>query len=1522
MRFPWLVLFAGLAGVARAQPDTTVVPPLDHTRAIDAELRAALFDLTTGSPVAALTRLRAIDPKADPTARGFLIAQCFYRLGMDDSLAATVAALANTPDAARVQPVLQAQLQMAGYRDGTRPLETALAASDPTHLRAAQNAYEAGDYDRAVAAADSVRADGPFGAAASLTAAWALYRSGKIAQAGERFGAFARAYPDLPERDEARLIEAQSALALRHDDEATRAFRAVIDAPSAPADPPNGGRLLVAARAADLLLLGDIAGGKAVAFPDSAMSGIDVLRAAVSGGAPAAPPVPAPDSVISIDQVRRRLAAAGTPWLARAVFRTTPDSAARDSLGRALAAVRAADVGVALAERAIQRQGASAQARVADLQRLKAGIRTPRDTTAGDSLSRVLATVDADHAKVHRLLLARITDMRDLSQENVARLDTVRRAMPGGPRPDDVVYLAREQGIAQGYRRLADRTATGLDSAIARHPVFVLEDSVRKRGARIRTLLAETRVAGASATGAIDSAITREQSGASPERVALRAALTAAQSRRDAAVARLVPIVDRALAARVAALAADRRRDLMAAEFGAASAAFFRYADASRGNPDTAIAALTLALARYPESPLRPGALYELGELLTRRADDRFAATQRGDSAGSAHPDYAEPVARYEELVKRYPTFPEIAGAAYTLGTLYSFAHRYANAIPRFELVAAHPQAPQRPEALFRLGDAQFEMAAGQRGDPRLASLRKAITAYEGAVDAAPKDGDVYFLSLYKLGWAHYNTATAQDPGGYNQAVDVFGRLVDAYDALPPERQQRLGLRGEALGYMAVSFAQIGGAAAADRFFAARADRARLQVPVLRQIAVRLRDQGDFPKAVAAYQELLSAAPDDSSALGTSRAIVDLYQNHTLEPEKAQAARLSLVQKFAPGALWTAANPTYAKEAAATREAALRQSAQFQLAKAQSSPDQRAHYDSAASLYRVYMADYGQADSARIMDIHYADALFGAKDYRGAATAYGRAAFDFPSDSTDPRNAQAAQNAIVAWDSVTAHDKADRAVQDSLFSALDRYADRYPRTDIARKALIAKGRRAADGGQWDVEAETFRRYATLYPTDPYAATAAKQVGDALYKQGRYPDAQRQWDSAAVVARATGRAAFADSIAGVQHSAATAYADSLVKRGAYDQAVRDVYVPIADRSPGTEQAADALRNAIETYLLADTSYRPRAAALAQRLVTEYPQYRYRLQYQMLYSDLLLETRQSDQSIAVLRAVVADNPGWRGRADAEIKLAVRLDSLRRRREAAAVYEQFAADYPADKRAADAQYNAGVTYLEAGDTVAGAKAYGTFAQRFPRDPRIGRVRVARVRLLRATGDTAAARVALDPLCDAVAPPPELRGDCAARAGRRAFDEGVALFQKYKDVALVIPTRAELTAAGVRRASARKQEMLAAVARTFTKAIRSGDPRYLAAGSFYVGYAQWVYGDFLAHVSLPAGLSDSERDAAMRGAAQQAQGYYTQARQTWQALVDKAAPDGIVNGWVDLARQGTQGTVPARPPLDTEIK
>lgn len=960
-------------------------------------------------------------------------------------------------------------------------------------------------------------------------------------------------------------------------------------------------------------------------------------------------------------------------------------------------------------------------------------------------------------------------------------------------------------------------------------------------------------------------------------------------------------------------------------------------ADSAR---DEAIAKLESFLAKYPASELRPNATFQLSELLVRKADEEFAESQRAAGRDTAargdvpiRPNYEPAIARLEDLVRRYPNFSKIDAAAYTLGTLYFASQRYAEASRMFEIVTKNDSSRFRPEAFFRLGDSHFELAAQQRGTARRQTFARAADSYERATQTAPPNGDIYFLALYKLGWAYYNQATAANQEEYRKAVEVFGRLVASYDELSGEQQARLGLQAEAIEYMAIAFTQIGGAEAANEFFTSReggaAGAARHRLPVMRRVAQSLRDQGDFARAVDAYRAVIAEAPTDSAALGVQREIIDIYQNRVLDPERAQEARLQLVENFGPNSDWARANPGAVAEANRAREEALRQSAQFRLSQAQQRND-RARFAEAAQLYGRYMQEFAQSDSAQRVSLLYGEALFGQGNYAEAGTQYARAAYESPRDTTLAQ--RAGQNAIVAFDSALARNKNDRAAQDAMFSAVDRYVAAFPETDLAKRALIQKGKRASESQRWDVMAQTFQTYAQRYPNDPYTPTAQKLVGDAMYRGGQYAEAQSQWETAQSVATGAGRRALADSIARIRAGAAGTFADTLVKQGEYRRAAEEIYVAFAERNPNSDRAPEALRNAIEVYMLADSAARARndeaasrqarerAIELSQRLVTQYPNYRYRLQYQALRARLLAEVERREEAVEALRGLIRDNPRWEGRADAMVRIAVTLDSLNQNAEAAQAYEEFSRAYPRDRRAADAQINAAVTFAQAGDTASAARAYGTFASRFPSDPRAAAARQTRLEMLRAAGDTVAASRELAALC--TRPTPEIRGQCAARVAEGHFRRGGALWDRYRSLRFVIPSKAQLTAAGVQRAQRQKQAVLREMTTHFTNAIKTGNARWLAAATYHLGLAQWEYGNFLRNVQLPDGLTPEERQAGEQGAAQQAEQFFAAARKTWQSLVEKAEQErgefeAEARDWVERAREALRGNVPAEPPM-----
>ena len=671
--------------------DTVVTPRPDQARGVDAELRAALYEIATDRALAALNRLEFLrtSPVAltgDSVSRAavsrrqdllFLLAQTYYRLGVGERFRAAAQDLLNASPSGRYAGLLRLQLMVDAYRRGDYARANELAASgagvatdrgltaliaglvaynqgnvsqartsfatavqaggpftpyarymdaiamaradtsqrvaaidalrqvagsatgevaDQIRLAAAQLAYGAQRYDDAIALAGQIDPAAGLGAQGLLTRAWAQFRANQLDAAGSSFTEFATRYPKLPERDEARVLAVQVMLQQGRTAEAERAFQAIADSLTAEVSSVQGraamlgpaARALVTARAAGLLFVSYPAAGKTLALPDATGADVSALAGVFAdsvAGFSTEPPTP---DVVTLADVEVRLDtvsnALGPEFPRRVLY--VPASA--DNLARyAQAAERlaAGDVLVAMAQLRLQEQLDAQQLRLATLQRLHEVIGaersrldtvTARLTSARDSLARISELVDDVALTVRDMLRAAATETRELAQENLAKADSTRAALGAGAGTTESTILQLERSTAEIYLRIAQTIEQNVDSAMRRHPVVALRDSLQRKQAHAFALVDSVR-SQLDATQQIVAAELATLQGGESERVrAARAALTTAQAALAQGEAQVIAVVDAELRARAGRMIAQLRKDAEAADFGSASAAFFQ----------------------------------------------------------------------------------------------------------------------------------------------------------------------------------------------------------------------------------------------------------------------------------------------------------------------------------------------------------------------------------------------------------------------------------------------------------------------------------------------------------------------------------------------------------------------------------------------------------------------------------------------------------------------------------------------------------------------------------------------------------------------------------------------------------------------------------------------------------------------------------------------------------------------------------------------------------------------------------
>ena len=174
----------------------------------------------------------------------------------------------------------------------------------------------------------------------------------------------------------------------------------------------------------------------------------------------------------------------------------------------------------------------------------------------------------------------------------------------------------------------------------------------------------------------------------------------------------------------------------------------------------------------------------------------------------------AEAIARYRELLKKYPAAPRLDEALFFLADILQDSSRDQEAVAAArELVKKYPRSPWAPASHVFLGEHLFDQA----------KLAEALHEYRAAAEV-PGD-EVYPYALYKAAWCRFNQ------GAFVDAMKLLRRVVEV--SAKAGDQNKVHLAREARRDYVIAYARVGKPEAArDEFaqiFGAEAGRKMLE---------------------------------------------------------------------------------------------------------------------------------------------------------------------------------------------------------------------------------------------------------------------------------------------------------------------------------------------------------------------------------------------------------------------------------------------------------------------------------------------------------------------------------------------------------------------------------------------------------------------------------------------------------------------------------------------------------------------
>jgi TolA-binding protein len=976
-----------------------------------------------------------------------------------------------------------------------------------------------------------------------------------------------------------------------------------------------------------------------------------------------------------------------------------------------------------------------------------------------------------------------------------------------------------------------------------------------------------------------------------------------------------------------------------------------------RNEREAAIARFEEFVARYPDDPtFTPDAMFRLAELYYEKSNDDFdlassvhrEEAKRAAAEGREPPpepmkSYAPSIALYQTLITTFPNYKFADGTYYLLAYCLAEMGQGEEAQATYKLlIDRFTKSPFVPEAWVRLGDWHFD-------DVKADSLQKATDAF-GHMFAFPEHS-LFARAIYKLGWTYYRM------DDFQHAVESFTRLLDHYVAQAGKTGAKAGgdVWPEAIQYTAISFSDEswGGVAKAKAYFEAIGHRP-YEAEVFARLGDVYFDETKYGLAVEAYQHVLALAPLAPEAPKYHAKIVLAWSRDRQFDREAKEREL-FVRAYFEGSVWWEKNKGDPDLAATVRELVERgllRAASFHHQQAQTFK-QEGKLEAAVSEYRIaaqaygdYLGRFPHSKQAYELTFNYADCLYNALEFDGAARVYA-AVRDNPAD--DRFEGDSALSAIISWEGeIVRLQRSGDLEERKVLLSTDRKEKEVVRPEPIPYAFVHLVRDS------DILLARF-------PSHAKAAPIAYKAGEAFYKYGDFDEARCRFEE--IVSRwpTSEVAQFSANLiiesyltmkdwVAVEETSARLQSTEVAKNAklhatlqkfklggrfnramqlmeakAWEDAAR-LFLALVAEEPRHEFADKALYNAASCYERARRF--ESALRLYERLAVEYPKAELADEALFRVGYNAENTYDFDKAVDRYLALVENYPGSKHRKDALYNAARSLENLQRYDKAAAAFARYATLYPDAEDAARTQFHAALVYEKMGDRRREIQALQEFVKRFAKAKEPELVVQAHLEIAlahKALGDEKDARQSYQ---TAVAEfqkrglQPEQNARAAAAAAEAKFRLAEYDFDRYDKITLPATTNTNKLKSALQAKLAEAKK----VAPQYDEVMRYKRPDWILAAFYRKAFLLERLAQTIYEAPVPPEFKKKGAEeylAAYQDAlAQAAQPYEDQAVGVYVQAIDAARKLHVKNEWTKKIGESLARYRPKEYPVLKEAK
>jgi cellulose synthase operon protein C len=897
-----------------------------------------------------------------------------------------------------------------------------------------------------------------------------------------------------------------------------------------------------------------------------------------------------------------------------------------------------------------------------------------------------------------------------------------------------------------------------------------------------------------------------------------------------------------------------------------------------------AIGLLRGFLGSNPTGDARAEGMFKLAELLWEESRRTYlikmdeygralekCAQDNKCTAKEPRIDLKEAEQLYVQLHDKHPTFRRMDLVTYLIGFAAKEDNREDEAMAKFEeVIKRFPDSPLFGDAWMMVGEHYFALGQWQR----------AIDSYKNIPDSAATSD----LATFKTAWSEWKLGMSE------QAAKDFKRVLDkAVEAertgTVAQRRRSASLRDEALEYLVVVFTEDRSISAQEvSDFLTSIGGERYSRDVMIKVAESYAGQAEWERSNEAFRFLIKMEPASIKAAEYQREIVQNWTS-ALDVERAQDEIKILLEQYGPASQWakTQKNRDALERSLATTEDLVRVTAtnihgeaqrREKLAKLPKSgegcvtkpiPNGElvALYSKAADAYEQYLAAFSQSKTA-------AEKSTELRRYRADILCFKLGKIELAGDEylavgksapVGKWHKEALLAAMSAFEQARPKDTVGRRqlhpVDKKFGEAIDLYATLFPADSDLVGVIFKNGQMFFDYGEYDEAIKRFGVIVTKYPKNPNAGPAGDRILAALNKAQDYENIE-EWARKLKSAPSFAARDQQDRLARLIVDSILKSGDKYGDAGKYEKAA-GFYLRVPKETPDPRVGAQAMMNAGVMY---EKAKKPEDAAdvyieLAEKYGGQAPDLAERAAFSAgaVYEKVLFY----DRAAKAYELVVNKFGKGTKTADALFNAGLLRQALGQHDRAIAHYKEYAKRFPERGDAKDVAFNIGVVYEEAGQEGPAYQAFTDYAQRYKSSgSRIveahTRAGVLGLRLGRM-------KQAKDNFAESQALWKRQTGKDKTAGKRWAaearYNEAELIFRDFEKVTL------DVAPAKLNKALQQKSKLLAEAEKIYLSVIDIGDLRWATAAMYRIAQVYDGFAESLVNASTPKGLSPDQAQA-----------------------------------------------------------